>query len=112
METCSESGGAGGVAFVPTCTLKHLCVVYSVSFDGEGMQNCAICKNQLMEPSIDHQSNPSTSDIAGLTVAKGCCGHGFHLDCIQRWCKVQQSQQTCPLCNREWDIADTFKISN
>jgi hypothetical protein len=109
METCIESAGAGGVAFMPTCTLKNLCVVYSVSFSGEGMQNCAICKNQLMEPSIDHQSNPSTSDIAGLTVAKGCCGHGFHLDCIQRWCKTRQ---TCPLCNREWDIADTFKISN
>lgn len=108
METCNESAG-GGVTFVPTCTLKKLSVVYSVSFSGDGMQLCAICRNKLMEPSIGYQTNPTSSDVSGLTVAKGCCGHGFHLDCIQRWYKTRQ---TCPLCNKEWDIADTFKISN
>ena len=94
---------------MPSCTLKQVKMVYMVSFAGEGMQNCAICKNQLMEPSIDFQSNPSTVDTSGLTVAKGCCGHGYHLDCIQRWIKNKTS---CPLCNREWDLASTFKITD
>jgi RING-box protein 1 len=103
-----SSTGAGGEVYVPTCTLKKLNVVYMTSFAGEGMQQCAICRNQLMEASIEHQANPS-ADSSGLTVAKGCCGHGFHLDCIQRWLK---SRSSCPLCNREWEIIDTFKISN
>lgn len=45
---------------------------------------CAICRNNLYEPSIEYQANPTGDpDHPGLSIAWGCCGHVFHLDCIQ-----------------------------
>lgn len=44
---------------------------------------CAICRNNLNEPSIEYQANPSPNNENGLSIAFGCCGHVFHLDCIQ-----------------------------
>merc|ERR1719263_569526 len=65
------------------------------------VDNCAICRNHLMEPSIEYQANPtSDSNHTGLQIAFGVCGHCFHLDCIQRWLKTRS---VCPLCNKEWD---------
>mmetsp|Transcript_49221 Transcript_49221/g.105227 ORF Transcript_49221/g.105227 Transcript_49221/m.105227 type:complete len:116 (-) Transcript_49221:47-394(-) len=65
------------------------------------VDNCAICRNHLMEPSIEFQANPnSDTNHAGLQIAFGTCGHCFHLDCIQRWLKTRS---VCPLCNQEWE---------
>jgi hypothetical protein len=61
---------------------------------------CAICRNKLYEPSIEAQANPGLADDAGYSIAWGCCGHVFHLDCISRWLKTRS---VCPLCNREWE---------
>ena len=63
---------------------------------------CAICRNKLYEPSIEAQANPGLADDAGYSIAWGCCGHVFHLDCISRWLKTRS---VCPLCNREWEYA-------
>mmetsp|Transcript_28631 Transcript_28631/g.72527 ORF Transcript_28631/g.72527 Transcript_28631/m.72527 type:complete len:127 (+) Transcript_28631:153-533(+) len=74
------------------------------------VDNCAICRNHLMEPSIEYQSmNPdhATPDHAGLQIAFGCCGHVFHLDCIQRWLKTRN---VCPLCNRDWEFSKIESI--
>lgn len=45
-------------------------------------------------------ADPGLADDAGYSIAWGCCGHVFHLDCISRWLKTRS---VCPLCNREWE---------
>ena len=69
---------------------------------------CAICRNNLYEPSIDYSANPTGDpDHPGLSIAWGACGHVFHLDCIQRWLKARSA---CPLCNKDWEYAKIEKI--
>ena len=53
-------------------------------------------------------ADPGIVDDAGYSIAWGCCGHVFHLDCISRWLKTRS---VCPLCNREWEFAKIEKIA-
>ena len=70
---------------------------------------CAICRNKLYEPSIEAQANPYGADVTGYSIAFGCCGHVFHMDCISRWLKTRS---VCPLCNQEWEFAKVEKIAS
>lgn len=60
--------------------------------------HCAICRNGILEPSVEYVQNPCDNNKNGLKLCKGC--HTFHLDCISRWIKTSNK---CPLCNTEWD---------
>ncbi|KAA0149962.1 hypothetical protein FNF27_06240 [Cafeteria roenbergensis] len=64
------------------------------SWDVE-QDRCAICRNSIYEPSIEIQA----AGLTDVTISWGECNHCFHLECISRWLR---SNNTCPLCSAEW----------
>ncbi|UYV79684.1 RBX1 [Cordylochernes scorpioides] len=69
------------------------------------VDNCAICRNHIMELCISCQSNTAnqttTKEGDECTVAWGKCNHAFHFHCISKWLK---NRNVCPLDNNEWDF--------
>eukprot|EP01128_Nolandella_sp_AFSM9_P002819 TRINITY_DN1321_c0_g1_i1.p1 TRINITY_DN1321_c0_g1~~TRINITY_DN1321_c0_g1_i1.p1 ORF type:complete len:104 (+),score=10.49 TRINITY_DN1321_c0_g1_i1:24-314(+) len=72
------------------------------------VDNCAICRNNIMDMCIEAQANPdgALGCDHGCKVAWGDCSHAFHFCCISRWLK---SRTVCPLCTQEWDFSKIGK---
>lgn len=71
---------------------------YDISVD-----NCAICRNHIMDKCIECQSKQEARNVEGddCVIAWGKCSHVFHMHCIHRWLNTRQ---VCPLDNRNWEL--------
>lgn len=95
-EEPSCSGGAVQARterFVVKKWVAHAMWGWDVAVD-----NCAICRNHIMNLCIECQADPNANQDE-CTVAWGECNHAFHYHCIARWLKTRL---VCPLDNKEW----------
>ncbi|XP_030380109.1 RING-box protein 1B [Scaptodrosophila lebanonensis] len=89
----ASSSQAKEERFVVKKWVAHALWSWDVAVD-----NCAICRNHIMNLCIECQADPNANKDE-CTVAWGECNHAFHYHCIARWLKTRL---VCPLDNKEW----------
>lgn len=66
------------------------------------VDDCAICRNHIMDKCIECQSTQETSNREeNCIIVWGKCSHVFHLHCISRWLNTRK---VCPLDNSKWEL--------
>lgn len=69
------------------------------------VDTCAICRNHIMNPCIECQSNSEAGGSANACdPAWGQCNHAFHKHCIARWLNTRP---VCPLDNQKWQYRES-----
>ncbi|KDQ49109.1 hypothetical protein JAAARDRAFT_43093, partial [Jaapia argillacea MUCL 33604] len=58
------------------------------------VDNCAICRNYVMDLCIDCQANQISATSDERNAAWGTCNHTFHFHWISRWLRTRN---VCPL---------------
>lgn len=102
MMDCSSSDNKNQARFKVKKWTAVAMWAYDISVD-----NCAICRNHIMDKCIDCQTAQEESNVDGnCSIAWGRCSHVFHMHCISTWINTRH---VCPLDNKDWEFK---KIEN
>ncbi|BFF98414.1 RING-box protein 1B [Drosophila madeirensis] len=93
-----EASGSGTQQPKHTRFVVNKWMAYALWSWDVAVDNCAICRNHIMNLCIECQADPN-ANMDLCTVAWGECNHAFHYHCIARWLKTRL---VCPLDNKEW----------
>ncbi len=71
--------------------------VWKYNFPQNTGGKCQICRRSIMAPSYEDINNNNL--ISKITIGK--CGHAFHSECINNYCKKNVS---CPIDFTHWEM--------
>ena len=116
-EQATDNGSSSNVEAITNAkrfTVKSWSGVALWSWDTI-VENCAICRNLIIDVCIECQPTLKQTDSGSggvamdgskdeegnCRIAWGVCQHAFHYHCISRWVRTRQ---VCPLDNRQWQF--------
>lgn len=71
-------------------------VIWKYDFPQNTGGKCQICRRSIMAPSYEDINNRNL--VSKITIGK--CGHAFHSECINNYCKKNVS---CPIDFTQWE---------
>ncbi|OHT10959.1 RING finger [Tritrichomonas foetus] len=93
--------GAGGAPGAATGKTKFIISKFSPTYLSSWQSDqdtCTICRSLFIAPCVNCEVNGETE---ACPIQEGCCGHMFHMHCIERWLT---QDPTCPLCHEKWEV--------